>query len=138
MPLQVGQILNGKVTKIADFGAFVRLEDNSVGLVHISEVANTYVTSVKEHLKINDSVKVKVLSIGTDGKISLSIKQTQVKQRKSGPLELDFSRKGSDSNGDNLEDKIGKFMKESEERLQDVKKSFETKRGGKSYSKKSV
>lgn len=132
MPLEVGSILEGKIVKITGFGAFVKVEGDKVGLVHISEISNSYVTDINKVFKIDDVVKVKVLSIADDGKISLSIKQAQPQMRKSGPVELDFSRKSSYSttNKDALEDKISKFMKESDERLQYWKKSYEPKRSG--------
>jgi len=75
MQLEVGQIVEGKITGITNFGVFVDLGEGKSGLVHISEVARTYVNDIKEHVKINDAVKMKVLNIGEDGKISLSIKR---------------------------------------------------------------
>ena len=75
MAVEVGQKLEGKVVKIAAFGAFVQLETGETGLVHISEVANTYVTDINEHLKVGDKVTVKVVSTGEGGRISLSIKK---------------------------------------------------------------
>ena len=77
MQLEVGSIVQGKVSGIAKFGAFVDLPDGKVGMVHISEVASVYVNDINEHLKEGQEVKVKVLSIGDDGKISLSIKKAQ-------------------------------------------------------------
>lgn len=81
MTLEVGMIIKGKVSGIKDFGAFVDLEDNVTGLVHISEVASTYVKEVKDHLKEGQEVQVKVLSIADNGKISLSIKQAMEQPR---------------------------------------------------------
>lgn len=75
MSVEVGQVLEGKVVKIAAFGAFVQLGTGETGLVHISEVANTYVNDINEHLKLGDAVKVKVVSLGDAGRISLSIKK---------------------------------------------------------------
>ncbi len=75
MHFEVGSILDGKVTGITKFGAFVDLSDGKTGMVHISEVAPTYVKDIKDHLTENQTVKVKVLNIGEDGKISLSIKK---------------------------------------------------------------
>lgn len=75
MAVEVGQKLEGKVVKIAAFGAFVQLDSGETGLVHISEVANTYVTDINEHLKVGDRVTVKVVSTGEGGRISLSIKK---------------------------------------------------------------
>ena len=75
MQLEVGKIYEGKVTGITKFGAFVEIEKNVTGMVHISEVANSYVNEIKDHLQENQIVKVKVLTINDDGKISLSIKK---------------------------------------------------------------
>lgn len=75
MQLEVGKIYEGKVTGITKFGAFVELEPNTTGMVHISEIANTFVNEIKDHIQEGQTVKVKVLSIGDDGKISLSIKK---------------------------------------------------------------
>lgn len=75
MQLEVGKIYEGKVTGIREFGAFVELEKGTTGMVHISEVANTYVSQIKDFLEEGQTVKVKVLSLGEDGKISLSIKK---------------------------------------------------------------
>lgn len=75
MSLEVGAIFEGKVTGITKFGAFVGLEGGKSGLVHISEVANAYVSDINEFLSVGQQVKVKVVSIAPDGKISLSIKK---------------------------------------------------------------
>lgn len=75
MAIEVGNILEGKITGITDFGAFVDLPDGKSGMVHISEVASTYVNKITDYLQEGQTVKVKVLSIGDNGKISLSIKK---------------------------------------------------------------
>ena len=77
MDLEVGAILEGKVTGITKFGAFVLLPGGSSGLVHISEIANAYVNDVNDYLHMGDAVTVKVIGINEAGKINLSIKQTQ-------------------------------------------------------------
>lgn len=77
MPHEVGSIIEGKVTGITKFGAFVDLGDGAVGMVHISEVSQSYVNDISEHLQEGQTVKVKVLNVGEDGKISLSIKRAQ-------------------------------------------------------------
>ena len=73
MEFGVGSVLEGKVTGITKFGAFVSLPEGKSGLVHISEIAYSYVNDVKDHLKEGQEVKVKVIGI-KDGKISLSMK----------------------------------------------------------------
>lgn len=75
MQLEVGKIYEGKVKGITKFGAFVELDKDTTGMVHISEVANTFVNDISEHLKEGETVKVKVLTVGDDKKISLSIKK---------------------------------------------------------------
>ena len=80
MSIEVGNILEGVVTGITKFGAFVELPGGKVGLVHISEVADVYVKDVNDFLKEKDKVKVKVLSVDDHGKIGLSIKQLQEKK----------------------------------------------------------
>ena len=75
MHLEVGAVLEGKVTRIAKFGAFVELPGGKTGLVYISEIAHTFVKEVGEHLTAGQVVSVKVLGIADDGKISLSVKQ---------------------------------------------------------------
>ena len=75
MQVEVGAVVEGTVTGITKFGAFVSLPDGRSGLVHISEIANTYVNDVNEFLKLGDQVKVRVLAVTPDGKINLSIKK---------------------------------------------------------------
>ncbi|MGN0695837.1 MAG: S1 RNA-binding domain-containing protein [Oscillospiraceae bacterium] len=102
MQPEVGKIYDGKVTGITNFGAFVELEPNVTGMVHISEVANTFVSEIKDHLTIGQEVKVKVLSVSEEGKISLSIKKAsenphpQKDMRRGG---YQGSGKGGDRNG---------------------------------------
>lgn len=147
MALETGSILEGKIVNITNFGAFVEVEGET-GLVHISEVAESFVKDIREHLKENDTVKVKVLGTDEKGKISLSIKQAMPPKKKSArPVEVDWSKKDNNSNNngynsgynnnnrnrnmrskpktESFEDIMAKFMKDSEERLQDVKKNQE-------------
>lgn len=129
MPVEVGQVLEGKVTGITNFGAFVDLADGVTGLVHISEVADTFVKDVNDYLKMNQKVKVKVIRVADDGKISLSIRKLKdnKNQRKKKAPEMSF------------EQKLAKFMKDSEERLSDLRKNHEAKRGGSSgYGRRGV
>ena len=77
MGFSVGDILEGKITGITNFGVFVDIGDGKSGMVHISEVAQTYVNDINEHVKVGDTKKVKVLNIADDGKISLSIKRAE-------------------------------------------------------------
>ena len=76
MELAVGAIVEGKVTGITKFGAFVALEGGKTGMVHISEIAHAYVSDINEYLAVGQEVKVKVIAIDPAGKINLSIKKT--------------------------------------------------------------
>ena len=147
MSIEVGNILEGVVTGITKFGAFVELPGGKVGLVHISEVADVYVKDVHDFLKEKDKVKVKVLSIDDHGKIGLSIKQAQKKKEKAEahreyhrrPAQQrenytphkqynnDFRRHNS---GASFEDKLSKFLKDSDEKLTDLRRKTDSKRGG--------
>src|SRR5699024_1209887 len=77
MSIEVGSKLQGKVTGITNFGAFVELEKGKTGLVYISEVADTYVKVINEHLSVGDEIKVTVINVEDDGKIGLSIKKAK-------------------------------------------------------------
>lgn len=129
MTLQVGSIVDGTVVNVTNFGAFVEVE-GKIGLVHISEVSSKYVKDVKQYVKKKDKIKVKILSIGDDGKISLSIKQVEQDKKTTRPEEIDWSKKKDRNQSANFEDKISKFLKESEERFQDIRKHQNAKYGG--------
>ena len=124
MSIVAGDILDGVVTGITKFGAFVELPGGKTGLVHISEVADAYVKDVNDYLKDKDKVRVKVISVDENGKIGLSIKQAQPKQAKK-----------PSQNSASFEDKLARFLKDSEERLADIKRNTESKRGGRGASR---
>lgn len=141
MSIEVGSKLQGKVTGITHFGAFVELPGGTTGLVHISEVADNYVKDINEFLKVGDQVEVKVMSVEKDGKIGLSIKKAKdnvASASRPAPARGGFnkSRKGPNRGGNNhstalsFEDKMNKFLKDSEDRLTTLKRSTESKRGG--------
>ena len=95
MELTVGAILEGKVKSITNFGAFVALPDNKTGMVHISEVANTYVSDIRQHLTEGQEVKVMVIAVD-GGKINLSIKRLEAKpQRENAPRQGGNFRAGA-------------------------------------------
>lgn len=81
MELTVGAILEGKVKSITNFGAFISLPDNKTGMVHISEVANTYVSDIHQHLSEGQDVKVMVIGLD-NGKVNLSIKRLEPKPQR--------------------------------------------------------
>ena len=146
MEPEIGSILEGKVTTITKFGAFVALEGGKSGLVHISEIANAYVNDVREHLQEGQEVKVRVLS-SENGKLSLSIKKAlpreefQPRQR---PVSTGRPM-GNPRPGTNrppvrqqpapapqelsFEDKLKQFMTASEGKMADLNRSMDGKRG---------
>lgn len=128
MTLAAGNILEGTVVNITNFGAFVEVEGKT-GLVHISEVADSFVKDIRQHLSEQDKVKVKVISIDDNGKISLSIKQANIQRKSVRPAEIDWSAEKAKSSS-NFEDKMSKFLKDSEEKMQDVKRHQEFKSKG--------
>ncbi len=150
MGLEVGAIVEGKVTSITKFGAFVDLSDGKTGMVHISEVAPTYVNDIKDFLKEGQTVKVKVMSIGDDGKISLSIKKALPQQPRK-PFHQQNRNHSSSNNRpsrpgnyewqppkrsepSSFEDMLSKFKQTSDEKMSDLKRMNESKRGG--YSRR--
>lgn len=135
MTLKAGSILEGTVVNITSFGAFVDI-DGKTGLVHISEVSDTYVKNIRDHLKEKDKVKVKVISVDENGKISLSIKQAMPERKTVKPAEIDWQKeKGKQQSQGNFEDRLSKFLKDSEERFQDLKKHQESR--GRGYKRTS-
>ena len=142
MAIEVGSVVEGVVTGITNFGAFVELPEGKTGLIHISEVADVYVNDVHDFLRERDTVKVKVLTVDDRGKIGLSIKALQDKTAVSAqsaaaparpprpprdPRRTAASRQmGSPS----FEDKLSRFLKDSDERLTDLRRKTDSKRGG--------
>ena len=84
MELTVGAVLEGKVKSITNFGAFVALPENKTGMVHISEIANAYVSDIRQHLTEGQDVKVMVIAVDPSGKINLSIKRLEPRQPREG------------------------------------------------------
>ena len=129
MAIEAGNVLEGIVTGITAFGAFVELPDKKVGLVHISEVANEYVKDVHDFLKVGDKTTVKVLNVDDRGKIGLSIKQAQAGGEKNAQSERKEFRRRT-GGPPSFEDRLSRFLKESDERLMDLKRNTDSKRGG--------
>ncbi|MCG9968302.1 S1 RNA-binding domain-containing protein [Pelotomaculum terephthalicicum JT] len=120
MPIELGSVVEGTVTGITNFGAFIELPGGETGLVHISEIAEVYVKDVNDFLKTSDKVKVKVISVDPKGKVGLSIKKANPAPNRVPKKKIQAS----------FEDKLAKFLKESEERQQVLKRGNESKRGG--------
>lgn len=125
MELTVGSIVDGKVTGILKFGAFVSLPEGRSGLVHISEIAYTYVSEVSDFLKVGQEVRVKIIGIDENGRINLSIKKTQEPPARSGPVR----KQGAPASAaapkpaapPSFEDKLKQFMQDSDSKLSGVK-----------------
>ncbi len=133
MQLNVGQIVEGKITGITNFGVFVDLGDSVTGMVHISEVAQKYVSEIRDFVKENDVVKMKVLNIGQDGKISLSIKQAEepkpVERRPRAPRPQNQSKPdgsfvwtAKSNEPASFEEMMNRFKQTSEEKFSDLKR----------------
>lgn len=159
MGLEVGEIYEGKVTGITKFGAFVSLEGGHTGMVHISEVAPTFVSEIRDFVSEGQTVKVKVLSISEEGKISLSMKKAlppeeQHKPRRQGAAPGkkpgggqrsarqsrfepqqgpgrpgDFEWQGRRNDSGSFEDMISRFKQTSDEKMSDLKRGNEPRRG---------
>lgn len=149
MSIEVGSKVEGKVTGIANFGAFIDLGNNQTGLVHISEVSDSYVENINEELEVGQTVTVKVLSIANDGKIGLSIRKAQEKPAAEASKRPTVAprRERSDRNDRNdrsshsnrgpapsrkqdFDSLMSSFLKDSEDRLTSIKRNTENKRGG--------
>ncbi|RLQ91679.1 S1 domain-containing RNA-binding protein [Falsibacillus albus] len=130
MSIEVGSKLQGKVTGITNFGAFVELPEGTTGLVHISEVADNYVKDINEHLKVGDEVTVKVINVEKDGKIGLSIRKAKEQSQQRPPQRQRNNRQNDFRTKENFEQKMARFLKDSEDRLSSLKRHTESKRGG--------
>ena len=116
MQLEVGAILEGKVTGITKFGAFVELEGGKTGMVHISEIAPTFVKEIRDFVTEGQMVKVKILSIGEDGKISLSIKRAK-EPSAAAPEKPRTQRPSAPKPPLTFEEKLRQFMSDSDSRI---------------------
>ena len=132
MDVAVGAVLDGKVTGIMKFGAFVSLPGGKSGLVHISEIAYTYVNQVSDHLQVGQTVKVKVIGIDEAGRINLSIKKAmdpppQQDRRRSAPppVQRSADRRAAPPS---FEDKLKQFMQDSDSRMSGVRQYSENKK----------
>ncbi|MFU0833686.1 MAG: Polyribonucleotide nucleotidyltransferase [Oscillospiraceae bacterium] len=135
MQLEVGTVLEGKVTGITNFGAFVELPGGKTGMVHISEVAPTFVKEIRDFVSENQMVKVKILNITPEGKISLSMKRVAEPAKsgggnqssRPGRYEWQPNRRREPTN---FEDMLSKFKQTSDEKMSDLKRCMESKKRG--------
>ena len=129
MQIEVGKIVDGVVTGITKFGAFVDIGNGNTGLVHISEISDRYVNAVSEHLKNGQQVKVKILGTAENGKLNLSIRRAVEnntnRERTSNPSR----RSTANESAGNFEDMLSKFMHSSDEKLSGMRKQPFNRRG---------
>jgi len=139
--IEVGSIQEGKVTGIMNFGAFVSLPGGKSGLVHISEISNTFVKDVHDHLQVGQTVKVKVLDINEQGKINLSVKRALDEEKKEAPKKppvpsapvsakprmADMGEVALPTGDVSFEEKLKKFMQASDSKNADKRRNTERK-----------
>ncbi|BBM16816.1 MULTISPECIES: S1 domain-containing RNA-binding protein [Enterococcus] len=141
MSIEVGAKLQGKVSGITNFGAFIDLGEGKTGLVHISEISNGFVKDIHDVLTVGDEVTVKVTSVGDDGKVGLSIRKAQDQpQPEKKPFKREFrdnnrpkpTGKGKPQSGgkEDFDSLMSSFLKDSDDRLSSIKRNTEGKRGG--------
>lgn len=139
MQVEIGKIYTGKVKGIAQYGAFIDIDGGETGMVHISEIANTFVNEIREHLTEGQEVKVKVIGINEQGKVSLSIKKavdenepsekkkfTPNRERRSKPVVWE-PKKTVPQSEMTFEDMMSHFKQSSEEKMSDLKRSTDRK-----------
>ena len=146
MSLEVGKKVEGKITGLANFGAFVDLGDNKTGLVHISEVSDKFVEDINDELKVGQIITIEVLSIDDDGKIALSMRDREKEaEEKKESAQNERSKPGRSSapsrgpskpfrakrntGGSDFDSLMNDFLKDSESRLSSIRKNTENKRG---------
>ena len=139
MAIEVGAKVSGKVSGITNFGAFVDLDDNQTGLVHISQISDKYIKDVHDVLAVGDTVTAKVTRVGDDGKIALSMKAAAPHEQKEEHGSHQSSYRGGFGNGghhghghqhEDFNDMLAGYLKESESRLSTLKRQTDGKRGG--------
>lgn len=139
MAIEIGSTVAGTVVKVAEYGAIVRLAEGKMGLVHISEVADTFVRDVNDYFRENDRIYVKVLRLNDKGRYELSAKQAdqgavQNREPRETSEREDLIAHQDNARGrrapNSFEERLTQFMKDSEDRLLDLKRNIEGKRGG--------
>lgn len=143
MSIEVGAKLQGKVSGITNFGAFIDLGGGKTGLVHISEVSNGFVKDINDVLSVGDEVTVLVTTIGNDGKIGLSIRKAEDKPKEEKYPKKEFNRSSQkkvasrnnqtnagSNNKQDFDSLMSSFLKDSDDRLSSLRRNTEGKRGG--------
>ena len=150
MSIEIGNTVEGTIVKLADYGVIVRLQGGKTGLIHISEIADTFVRDVKDYFKEQDRVRVKVLSLNNKGRYELSTRHVEQpviepppphkpKKHIERPTEVinlgpepEWGHSRDISETQHFEDRLNHFMKDSQDRLLDLKRNIEAKRGSSS------
>ncbi len=137
--LEIGKIYEGKVKEITQYGAFIDINGGGTGMVHISEISNTFVKGIRDHLTENQEVRVKVIGINEAGKVSLSIKRAMENPESQQKLRRNDShrsrrtvwepKKQTPMSELSFEDMLSRFKQNSEERMCDLKRSTDRKNG---------
>jgi S1 RNA binding domain protein len=147
MAAEVGSLVDGKVTGIIEYGAFVDIGEGKTGMVHISEISPTYVTNIRDHLAVGQQVRVKVLSVSPEGKVSLSIKKAldpgapagekpapppPVRQprRSASPNVWQGQRSAGAGEPQTFEDMMSRFKQASEDKISTLRRGGDTRYGG--------
>lgn len=152
MQLEIGSIVEGKVTGITKYGAFVALPEGKSGMIHISEISSEFVREVHDFITENQLLRVKIISIDENGRIALSLKRARAEEEAlkekalaassappSAPAPVTwggYQKKRQNSTGDPFEDMMNRFKAESEEKIADLRKSIDSKRAGAGFSRK--
>lgn len=153
MNLEVGAVLEGVVTGITKFGAFVSLGEGKSGMIHISEITHSFVKDIRDYISDNQTVRVKIIGIDNDNKISLSMKKVDQPEGQARPprprdntqkrpprprnnapkvitpTQIDFEPMRKPADELSFEEKLGRFKQDSDEKMHDLKKYMESKRG---------
>ena len=146
MQLKTGDIVEGKITGITSFGVFADIGDGVSGMVHISEISRDYVSDIREFVKVGDTVRMKVISVGENGKISLSIrkalpdeaprkKEKKVREPKAvTPPDPSYVWEAAQDTPSSFEEMMNKFKQRSDEKISDLKRKNPDARRGKRSS----
>ena len=128
MDLEVGSIAAGTVTGITKFGAFVTIAPGKSGLVHISEIASTYVNDVKDHLTEGQEVKVKIIGFDQNGRLNLSIKAATTASGGETRAPRPQQKPQTPASEPTFEDKLKRFMQDSDSKISGMKQ-YSDRRG---------
>ena len=132
MQIEIGSVFEGKVSGITKFGAFVTFDGDKTGMVHISEISDGFVKEIRDVISENQLVRVKVISVGDDGKIGLSIKQASEEKKKPQKKRRSANvwqgvEKEEKTEDMSFEDMLSRFKRVSDEKIVDLKRSKESK-----------